>query len=186
VKRCLERERKNTHKARRTRTVCLDRNLDGFVFPLEERLTSRTPRPEDIFIVYSTMVVVLRVRVRNYLKWGFQKYNIVTKSIVSNRRENGIESIIGVVARSLDVIPRFEIIVVVVSRSLFLLFPSHFMSRSRVSWRLRNLVFARFSLSSCVGRLRFLRVRGARYYRPRRPHPRRLWKQICSFSWYTR
>jgi len=185
VKRCLEEERENTHKARRTRTVCLDRNLDGFVFPLEERLTSRTPRPEDIF-VYSTIVVVLRVSVRNYLKWGFQKYNIVTKSIVSNWRENGIESVIGVVACSLDVIPRFGIIVVVVLRSLFLLFPGHFMSRSRVSWRLRNLVFARFSLSSCVGRLRFLRGRGARYFRPRRPHPRRLWKIICSFSWCTR
>lgn len=94
-----KRERENTHKARRTRTVCLDRNLDGLVFPLEERLTSRTPRPEDIFD-YSTMVVVLLVRVRDYLKWGFQKYDIVTKSIVSNRRENGIESTIGVVARS--------------------------------------------------------------------------------------
>ena len=118
MKRCLEKERENTHKARRTRTVCLDRNLDGFVFPLEERLTSRTPRPEGIF-VYSTIVVVLRVSVRNYLKWGFQKYNIVTKSIVSNWRENGIESVIGVVACSLDVIPRFGIIVVVVSRSFF-------------------------------------------------------------------
>ena len=94
-----KRERENTHKARRTRTVCLDRNLDGFVFPLEERLTSRTPRPEDIFD-YSTMIVVLRVRVRDYLKWGIQKYNKVKRSIVSNRRENGIESIVLVVARS--------------------------------------------------------------------------------------
>lgn len=181
MKRCLERERENTHKARRTRTVCLDRNLDGFVFPLEERLTSRTPRPEDIFD-YSTMIVVLRVRVRDYLKWGIQKYNKKEYRIESEgewHRKHRPR------CRSLDVIPRLGIIIVVVSCSFSLLFPGHFMSRSRVSWRLRNLVFAQFSLSTCVGRLRFLRGRGARYFRPPRPHPRRLWRQLCSFSWYT-
>ena len=165
-------KREKTHKARRTRTVRADRILDGFVFPLEERLTSRTPRPEDIAI-RAPRINEDTNPVLFYFIYLFaclnNKYSYRTGIIVSERNHH--RKRIRLFSRVFDdVFPVSQ----KMSEGIILQNPSfHVTSLWRVPWRPQSLVVGRFSLSSYVGRQRFLRARGARRSRPRpRPRPR--------------
>ena len=64
----MQKRNSSTYRARRMRTVCLDRNLDGFVFPLEVRLISRTPRPEDILMILHDRAFVYVENFKNNIK----------------------------------------------------------------------------------------------------------------------